>query len=365
MELERQEQRIYAGKYDSLESILSSFVDLEHKATNWMFLWCKADIRKTIINAPNDCLVSLEHKEQPVFTLKISQEDENNRKIEELYAICLPSKLNSLFMIVSDAKLSIFRRLIDRIIKYNYPFLSHVYLKDSEIKALFLSMNKQNNIKIIIYKILSYSRISETIQEKDLRWTRREYDDVFYDLQESNAWIKRIDFKASIEKIEKGSPKWIGLFEVAMGRDCYFKVRGDLNKFYEYMINVSRDMIARRLGYLQARSDSAGDTRPKPIVIRFDNHIFKEKSANEKFIRKLEELKNISITRIHVNPYLHISLVDYNDGSSYAIWIVSENEINIIPQIRATVASMTKLLNHIYQKIQEGDIAEYSPIEIA
>ncbi|MFZ0512240.1 MAG: hypothetical protein WAM14_11590, partial [Candidatus Nitrosopolaris sp.] len=58
------------------------------------------------------------------------------------------------------------------------------------------------------------------------------------------------------------------------------------------------------------------------------------------------------------------SLLDYNDGSSYGIWIVSENEINIIPQIRATVASMTKLLNHIYQKIQEGDIAEYSPIEV-
>lgn len=193
MQMEGQEQQIYARKYPSLESILTSFADIEHKAINWMFLWCKADIRKVITNAPNDCRVRLEHTEQPVFTLKISQVDEDDRKIEELYAMCLPSNLNSLFMILSDAKTSIFRRLIDRIIKFNYPFLSHVYLKDSEIKELFLSMDKQNNIRIIIYKVLSYSRISDTIQEKDLRWTRREYDDVFYDLQESNAWIKSVD----------------------------------------------------------------------------------------------------------------------------------------------------------------------------
>jgi hypothetical protein len=329
-----------------------------------MFLWCKSDIRKIVNNAPDDCIVRLEHKEQPAFTLKISQVDEDNRKIEELYAMCLPSKLDSLFMILSDSKHTIFKRLMNRIVKYNYPFLSHVYLKDSEIKELFLRMNKQNNIRIIIYKILSYSRISETIQEKDLRWTRRTYDDVFYDLEESNAWIKRIDFRASIEKIEKGGTSWIRLLEVAMGRDCYFKVKGDFNKFYLHIINVSMDMIAKRLGYLEARSESAKDARPEPIVIRFDNPIFKEKSSNEKFIRKLEELKNISITKLHSNPYLHISLLDYNDGSSYGIWIVSENEINIIPQIRATVASMTKLLNHIYQKIQEGDIAEYAPIEV-
>lgn len=208
------------------------------------------------------------------FTLKISQVDDDDRKIEEMYALCLTSKLNSLFMILSDAKPSIFRRLINRIIKFNYPFLSQVYLKDSEIKTLFLSMDKQNNIRIIVYKVLSYSRISDTIQEKDLRWTRREYDDVFYDLQESNAWIKTVDFTAFVKKLEKGNPIWIRLFEVAMGRDCYFKVKGNLNKFYEYIINVSTDMTARRLGYLEARSKSAMDIRPKPLLMLIPTHTY-------------------------------------------------------------------------------------------
>ena len=248
MQIEGQEQRIYEQKYTSPESVLTSFADIQYKAINWVFLWCKTDIRKIITNAPNDCRVRLEHPEQPVYTLKISQVDDDDKKIEEMYALCMSSKLNSLFMILSDAKPSIFKRLIDRIIKFNYPFLSHVYLKDSEIKELFLDMHKQNNIRIIVYKVLSYSRISDTIQEKDLRWTRREYDEVFYDLQESNAWIKTIDFTAFVEKLEKGNPVWIRLFKVAMGRDCYFKVKGNLNKFYEYIISVSNDMARYPIG---------------------------------------------------------------------------------------------------------------------
>ena len=94
-------------------------------------------------------------------------------------------------------------------------------------------------------------------------------------------------------------------------------------------------MISKRLGYLEERSESAKDKHPEPIVIQFDNPIFSEKNANKDFVQKLEELKNISIMELHTNPYLHISLPDYQDGSSYGIWVVSENKINIIPPYKS------------------------------
>lgn len=361
MQLEQQEQQIYARKYNSVESALPYFSAIKNKPISWMFLWCKADIREVILNAPDDYIVRLENKEQPVFTIQISQIDEEDEKVEEIHALCLPSELHTLFMVASDSKFAVFKRLMNRIINYNYPLLSRVFLKNSEIKQLFFRMHEKYNIRIMVYR-LSYSRISETMQEKDIRWTRKLYDEVFEELEDAS--IKRIDFRALIEKAEKSVSRWIRLFECGIARDCYFKVKGDFGRFYQYIVNVSIKMIANRLGYLEERSESAKERLPEPVVIRFNNPIFKEKDNNEKFIQKLEELKNISIMELHTNPYLHISLLDYDDGSSYGIWIVSENEINIIPQIRATVPSMTRLLNHIYQKVQEGETTRYALVEV-
>jgi hypothetical protein len=104
--------------------------------------------------------------------------------------------------------------------------------------------------------------------------------------------------------------------------------------------------------------------RQEPIVIQFDEPIFRDEGWNEKFFENLAQLKNISIAELHKNPYVHLSVLDYLDGSSYGIWIVSDNEINIIPQARATVASMTRLLNHIYEKVKEGETTVYAPVKI-
>jgi hypothetical protein len=363
MQIEEQEQWIYGIRYDSLESAVSSFSESKNRPNSAMFVWCKSDIRQVITNAPEGCVVKLELEEQPVFTLRISQ-IEDGKKIEEIYAVCSPSKVDSLFTIASDCKYSIFKSLLSRIINHNYPTLSRVFLKDSEIRQLFRNMNEKHNIRIMVHRILSYSR-SDNIQDKDLRWTRRPYDKIFEDLEDSNAWIKRIDFRASTERIERRVSGWFKLFEAGIGRDCLFKVKGDIRKFYQYVIYESIGIIGRRLGYLEKRSESAKNRRPEPIVIHFDRPIFGEKGYNEKFILKLEELKNISIINLHTNPYLHVSLLDHQDGSLYGIWIISENEINIIPQIRATIGSMTRLLNHIYQKVQEGETTKYRPLEVA
>lgn len=273
-----------------------------------------------------------------------------------------PSAIPSLFMIASDSKCAIFKNLVNRIVSYNYPLLSQVFLKDSEMKQLFSRVEEQDKVRTMIYKISYYSR---TKQQKSLAWTgrpKRPYDEVFADLEEEDAWIKRIDFDAPIQVMEKNAPKLIMLFDGSISRNCYFKIKEGLNDFYRCIIKRSVEMIVERLGYLQKRSESADNVRPEPLVIQFNEPIFKDEGWNEKFIENMAQLKNISITELHKNPYMHLSILDYLDGSSYGVWIVSDNEINIIPQARATVASMTRLLNHIYEKVKEGETV-YAPIK--
>ena len=60
----------------------------------------------------------------------------------------------------------------------------------------------------------------------------------------------------------------------------------------------------------------------------------------------------------HGNPYIHMSVADYTDGSSYDLWVVNPKRIVIVPQIRATEGSLSRLTNHIFEQFKEGEIIE-------
>lgn len=366
MKREQKDYQLYDRRYDSVESVISYFTRAtEHsgKTINLMFLFCKRDIHKISFHPPDDMSVRVDNSHNIIFPIKISTNAKVG-KAEHLDALCLQTRLPSVFIILSDCKYSIFKRLFSRLIYFNYPSLSRLFLRDSEIKKLLTSLDTEQNLQILVHRFLSYSRYLERTEEKALIWTRRPYNDVFEELETNNAWIKKIEFRAWKEQIKDEVSYRMKLFDAGITRDCIFTAKGNFDKFYEYIIANSIKMIGERLGYLEERSKTAMDRKPEPIVIKFHQPVFKDEGWNEKFIEDMMQLKNISLNELHTNPYVHISILDYQDGSSYSIWIVSNDEINIVPQFRATIASMSRLVNHIYEKVMEGETTEYAPLEI-
>ena len=86
--------------------------------------------------------------------------------------------------------------------------------------------------------------------------------------------------------------------------------------------------------------------------------MFKDVKQNKRLIKAISELPKSTYTLYHGNPYVHASLVDYYDGSSYDIWVLSEDKITIVPQIKASFSSMSRLCEHIFKKFREGEIKE-------
>lgn len=367
MKREQKDLLLYSRKYDSVESAISYFTRATAhtgKSISIIFLFCKRDIHGISFHSPDDMSVTFENHQNSVFTIRISTVDKTN-KAEHLDAICLPSPLSSVYLILSDCRYSVFKRLISRLINFNYPLLSRLFLRDSEIKKLLTSLDMDYNLEILVHRFLSYSRYLERTPEKALVWTKKSHDDVFEELEVNNAWLKKIEFRTWKIQIKDDISYSTKLFDATITRDCIFTAKENFDKFYDYVIINSIQMIGERLGYLEERSKTAMEIKPEPIVIKFDQPVFKDEGWNEKFIEDMMQLKNVSVNELHTNPYVHISLLDYQDGSSYSIWVVSNDEINIVPQIRATVASMNRLVNHIYEKVMEGETTDYVPIEIS
>lgn len=362
MKKEKKERFIYERKYVYVDSFLQYIYNFSKKNPNHFFsiilIVSENDIAHSIRH-PQGYTVLIENSDLPISIIKITFD--NGVYKEEVKAICIKSDIPSLYIILSDYKSGIFNNILVKIFDYNYPRISRIFLKDAEIRKMISSLHYEYKQEVIVRRVLSYSRLPDG-NDKDLKWTLKAYDQVFEGLDESNSLIRKIHFKTYLKNEDSSFQK---IYDANISRNGFFRIKGNFERFYNQIILKTINFIDYRIKYLEKRSENAKNIKPDPIVVRFGKNVFSEEGWNQKFVNDMSELVNIGITEFHRNPYLHLSILDYSDGSSYAIWILSENEINIIPQARATVASMSKILSHIYEKINEGEIIDYEEIRIA
>lgn len=107
----------------------------------------------------------------------------------------------------------------------------------------------------------------------------------------------------------------------------------------------------------RSREDNGGDV--SPLIIKLESGRLDDHEQNRKFVEAVQGMKHTSYGIYHEGSYVNMSLVDHMDGSTFEIWVVSPDVITIVPQLRATQASLFRLIDHIFERFQEGDVLEY------
>lgn len=144
-----------------------------------------------------------------------------------------------------------------------------------------------------------------------------------------------------------------------IGRDCRFSTSGGAEVLFKAIIPRALSLPRERNRLIEASARSAGSDAAEPTVIRFGGKIFRDRDANRRHVGMIAKMACSSISEYHVDSYIHLSLVDYTDGSSYDIWVVTGDRLAIIPQIRASGASLGRLVNHIMEHMGEGLVERY------
>ena len=168
---------------------------------------------------------------------------------------------------------------------------------------------------------------------------------------ENDQWIDKAQFVLS----EGGDVRLEGHFS----RGGLFKLRHSFLIFKEHVLPHVLDLSTKMLDLYSNRSmeDNGGDV--SPLVIKLEAGTFRDRKQNHRFIEAMQGMKYTSTGVYHANPYVNMSLVDHMDGSAFEIWVMTPDEITIVPQLRATQASLSRLVGHIFEKFQEGDVLDY------
>jgi len=302
-----------------------------------------------------------------IYSFRLSKKIRGSKKKEResKFIIFKHSKPN-IYILITHENYSIFRYDILSYINKFYPKIARTYIDSKYMKEMFQNLEKSiEEIGIRIMRLSTQSRITNKEArrqyESDLKWTDISLEEMFQKVEENDEWIKSIYF-TFISKEITISEKFKDFLNIncQIFRNGVFKCDGNFAFFYKIIVNDIVNKAIKDINLLSNRERIREENfKSKPIVIEYKFDLFKDVSQNKRLIEVLQGIPYSSVSVSHSNPYLNCSFVDFKDGSSYDIWILSNNEITIIPQMRSTYASLKRLSHHIFIGLREGTIKNY------
>jgi hypothetical protein len=240
-----------------------------------------------------------------------------------------------------------FERGLGWVINNSEPHISEFYATSRDLETVLDLFSESINYdsKIIVTQAVAYSHR----EEGEISYKTRPYPEVFRAARDGGNYVDSLVFK-SISESEVN-------LEATITRDGTTKLSsGNVELFFNYLLEdyVSFGQEKAELFTDRERSRDTGDIQE--IEIKFANPVFQSTKDNENLINALGDLSQSSVTVYHKNPYAHISILDFNDGSSCDVFITDSKTIKIVPSYRGSTNFLMRISDKLYTDLDESDV---------
>gem|GEM_PF-1451820 len=250
-----------------------------------------------------------------------------------------------------------FRRIMLPFFESLFPHIMMTFITHKKLKKLLENFKEENQFSsIIITRASQRFRFNEEGKNKKIvpvvSWPQMDLSKAFQWVYENNGWFQSLKFKAK---------RHISTFaEISITRQGVLVTNNLFEKVFKGFIQPVCKIIHENIEFFGNRGRlSNRKLSAKPLTVDFGIEQFADVSENNKFIQSMKRLNKASVSVIHGNPYIHLSVVDYFDGSTFDLWVLNSSQLFIVPQMKATVSSIKRIINHVFDTYAEGDIRDY------
>lgn len=138
---------------------------------------------------------------------------------------------------------------------------------------------------------------------------------------------------------------------------------GDFDLFERLVLGRLATAAARRRELLTGRARQVGEPPRSPITILLPGPILVDAEATGEVLAELERQRDIGLAVLHRNPYLHVVVTDYSDGSNFDVFVTDPSKISVHPGFRASLGALTRLTQRLGERFEALEIAEAPPVE--
>jgi hypothetical protein len=248
------------------------------------------------------------------------------------------------------------------------PFIERSYPR------IYLTLISQNRLSLLLHDFKEkYGFTDLIVRRASLRSrfagekTRREaiipseswpnlgLEGAFDFAREQNGWFKSLTFEA-----------WTKLrldAEITVTRSGVMKTDRQFLKVFDGLIAPICELVHdnHELFRNRSRRDSVS-LEVRPLTINFRRDQLADEEERAKLVEAMRLLNKASMSVVHSNPYLQLSVIDYLDGSTFDLWVLNPRELIIVPQLKGTVSSIRRLVSHVFDNYAEGYIEDFQAV---
>jgi len=252
-----------------------------------------------------------------------------------------------------------FFKWVQSAVEKSFPVAMTTFITHRTLRRLLQSFQAEHGLsRLVIRRASLRIRYGEYAEGRRRRvvplvsWPNWELQEAFDWVYQQNGWFQSLKFDAcrdhsvpaTVSFTRQGVTQTDGLFQ------------GVFSGFVEPVCKRIHENV-NLFGQRSRRERS--DLSARPLVIRFDADQVAQDDERRRFVQAMKRLGRASVSVLHGNPYVHLSVLDYYDGSAFDVWVLSANEITIVPQMKGSIAATKRLIHHIFDDYAEGRIDDY------
>lgn len=235
-----------------------------------------------------------------------------------------------------------------RFVESSPSVVSRSYLSTSELWQLFDSLESRLGGNFIVTKAVVKSPSKET----EITYRESDYFNVFGEVDDEDHYIDKIQFE-----IREGRNQFQGF--ISRKGEARF-VDGDESVYFNYILSGISSLLGEKDELFKDKSREHGTRAADSLFIEYEENSIVGTDENIRLVDTLKGISNTSLTVYHDNPYLHASILDYDDGSTADVFLTSDREIAIVPGFRASRRTLSRICERITEGFLEGDVKEES-----
>ena len=318
---------------------------------------CEHDFLQLVNNVKSKSLKLIKSADGiHLFSLKHIVKKKNESIEGKFFLYELQDQVNCKFAITMENN-QFFHRVLKPFIDSLKPHVITTFITHSKLKELlinFQSVNKFTDLRILRasqkIRFIEPDNTQKIVSE--ISWPSMSLEEAFNWVAEKNGWFKSLQFEALY-----GNRVFA---DVYLTRQGILKTNQGFTNITEAFLKPITKLLYENIQQFKNRGrKERQDLTVRPIMIDFGKEQFDSIEENQKFIFAIKQFCNSSVSVLHGNPYVHISIMDYIDGSSFDVMISNSDRLMIIPQLKASAFSIKRLVNHIFDFYAEGKIRDY------
>ena len=271
------------------------------------------------------------------------------------------SKTKGIVLLMSCCTGTEWRERVGHLVRRLYPFAYQPFLGQNALLQVVerLQAALPRNQKLRVVKVSQtrplLQRLSRRRTESGLRWTDVPFADAFNEAAQQTIHFRKISLQACIETDREITATGL---DISVGADGTVSTTSRAAWVHSYGVELVLELAGKTAQFAEAHAREERAKPSVPLVAAFSSEYPIRKEDIKKVAAELRKLPDASVSVTQGNPYLRASISDQLDGSSYEVVLTSETRLLIIPQLRATQGSITRLCRFIYDAIGEAEFTE-------